>query len=87
MAKDLSEAERTVLNTLVAQTNGPQGEWTSRRSLYVGIVAHGKLSPDQAEAAISSLIDREYIVAKDDKYSTADAVDREPHPGEIQRDS
>jgi hypothetical protein len=55
--------------------------------LYVGIVAHGKLSPDQAEAAISSLIDREYIVAKDDKYSTADAVDREPHPGEIQRDS
>jgi len=80
-------AERTVLNTLVAQTNEYQGEWTSSRSLYTSAVAHGSLSPDQAETAIAALLDEGYIEHRDTEFRLADGVDREPHPGEIQRDT
>jgi hypothetical protein len=85
MDSDLSPAERTVLNTLVAQTNEYQGEWTARRSLYTNAVAHGSLSPDEAEAAIAGLLDDGYIKHRDGEFRTADGVDREPHPGEIRR--
>jgi hypothetical protein len=87
MDSDLSPAERTVLNTLVAQTNEYQGEWTSRRSLYTNVVAHGSLSPDQAETAIAALLDEGYIEHRDTEFRLADGVDREPHPDKIQRDT
>lgn len=86
MDSDLSPAERTVLNTLVAQTNEYQGEWTPRGSLYIHTVAHGSLSPDEAEAAIATLLDEGYIEHRGGEFRTADGVDREPHPGEIRRD-
>jgi hypothetical protein len=82
----LSPAEQTVLNTLVAQTNEYQDEWTSRRSLYTNAVAHGSLTPDQAETAIAMLLEQGYIEHRDAEFRPADGVDREPHPDEIQRD-
>ena len=84
MDSGLAPAERKMLNTLVAQTNDSQGDWTSRRSLYVHTVAHGGLTPNQAETAIASLLEKGYILNQDDEYRPDDDVNRRPYPGEVE---
>lgn len=78
----LSKIERRVLNTLVEQTNEPQGEWTTRRTLWTVCAANGTLTDDQTETALVGLVDAELVEQDGDAYRPADGVDRVPHPGE-----
>ena len=79
----MNETKRRVLNTLLAQTNEYQGEWTSRRSLFTVAVALTDRSPEAVQAALDGLVDDGLLEDQGERYRLIDDAERVPHPGEI----
>jgi len=79
----MNETKRRLLNTLLAQTNEYQGEWTSRRSLFTVAVAHTDRSPEDVQAALDELVDDGLVEDQGERYWLTDDSERVPHPGEI----
>jgi len=77
------DIERRVLNTLIAQTNEFQGEWTSERTLLTVCAANGRLTEDETLSALVALIDDGLVEEDGEEYWPAEGVERVPHPGEI----
>lgn len=79
----MNETKRRVLNTLLAQTNEYQGEWTSRRSLFTVAVVYTDRTPDEVQAALAELVDDGLMEDQAERYRLTDDAERVPHPGEI----
>ncbi|RLM32634.1 hypothetical protein [Haloarcula sp. Atlit-120R] len=83
--RELTEAERRVLNTLIAQTNEFQGEWTSERSLLTVCAANGRLTADETLTALVALTNNGHVEEDGEEYRPAEGVERVPHPGEVSK--
>jgi hypothetical protein len=81
--RELTEAERRALNTLIAQTNEFQGEWTGERSLLTVSAANGRLTADETLTALVTLTDVGLVEEDSEEYRPAEDVERVPHPGEV----
>jgi len=79
----MNETKRRVLNTLLAQTNEYQDEWTRRRALFTVAVAHTDRSPEELQAALDELVDDGLVEDQGERYRLTDNAERVPHPGEI----
>ncbi|MDT3437283.1 hypothetical protein [Haloarcula sp. 1CSR25-25] len=71
----MNETKRRVLNTLLAQTNEYQGEWTSRRSLFTVAVGHTDRSPENVRAALDGLIDDRLLEDQGERYRLTDSLE------------
>jgi hypothetical protein len=81
------DIERWVLNTLIGQTNEPQGKWTSERSLRTVCAANGGLTTDKTLTALAALTDDNLDETDSERYPPADGVERVLHPGEALKNS
>jgi len=82
----MNETKRRVLNTLLAQDNEYQGEWTNRRSLFTVAVAHTDRSPEDVQAVLDDLVDDGLAEDQGERYRLTDDAERVPHPGEKDTD-
>ena len=79
------DIERRVLNTLIAQTNEFQGEWTSERTLLTVCAANGRLTEDETLSALVALTDEGLVEEDGEEYGPAEGVERVPHSGEVSK--
>jgi len=79
------DIEGRVLNTLIAQTNEFQGEWTSERTLLTVCAANGRLTEDETLSALVALIDDGLVEEDGEQYRPAETVERVPHSGEVSK--
>jgi hypothetical protein len=80
---ELDYPRRAVLNSLLAQTNDHQGDWTDTAALRTVAVAHGSLTPAEFNAALGDLVEKGLVETREDDLRSAGDADRIPHPGEM----
>ena len=78
----MTDTKGRVLNTLIAQTGGPQPEWARERTIKTVASSHGGIHPDDVRDALATLVEEGRAEEDSGRYRPADGVERVPHPGE-----